>query len=181
MLSAAKFPAERALVSDMGIQSFSSLTRQIDFNGADLDGGAQLGGAAPVEESLSPDPIFDFPAGAHAGNFMHDVFEHLEFDDSTTWAGLIERKLKHHQFDSAKWQIPIHKMIEQVMQVELAPGFRLGLLTRADRMEEMEFLFPAGSFSLASLVSALPVDSMLSQYLSGVAENDWDSSEMKGF
>ena len=82
----------------MGIQSFSSLTRQIDFNGADLDGGAQLGECAG-EESLSPDPIFDFPAGAHAGNFMHDVFEHLEFDDSTTWAGLIERKLKHHQFD----------------------------------------------------------------------------------
>ena len=180
-LSAAKFPPERDLVSDMGVQSFSSLTRQIDFNGADLDGGTQMGGAAPDEESLSPDPIFDFPAGAHAGNFMHDVFEHLEFDDSTTWAGLIERKLKHHQFDSAKWQSPIHKMIEQVMQVELAPGFRLGLLTRADRMEEMEFLFPAGSFSLASLVSALPVDSMLSQYLSGVAESDWDFSEMKGF
>ena len=64
-------------------------------------------------------------------------------------AGLIERKLKHHQFDSAKWQSPIHKMIEQVMQVELAPGFRLGLLTRADRMEEMEFLFlPVHSRSL---------------------------------
>ncbi|MEK9770049.1 MAG: hypothetical protein VW683_14135, partial [Betaproteobacteria bacterium] len=38
-LSAAKFPPERDLVSDMGVQSFSSLTRQIDFNGADLDGG----------------------------------------------------------------------------------------------------------------------------------------------
>jgi exodeoxyribonuclease V beta subunit len=179
--SAAEFPSDRALVSDMGVQSFSSLTRQIDFNGADLDGGTQLGGGVSDEVSLSPDPIFDFPAGAHAGNFMHDVFEHLQFDDSTTWAGLIERKLKHHQFDSAKWQNPIHKMIEQVMQLELAPGLRLGLLTRADRMEEMEFLFPASSFSLASLVSALPVDSMLSQYLLGVAESDWDSAEMKGF
>ena len=73
----------------MGIQSFSSLTRQIDFNGADLDGGTQLWAGVSDEESLSPDPIFDFPAGAHAGNFMHDVFEHLEFDDSTTWAGLL--------------------------------------------------------------------------------------------
>ena len=64
------------------VESFSGLSNQVGFDGRDLDcvqeGQGQQGDLIGLEQM----PIFNFPAGANAGNFMHDVFEHLDFLDS---------------------------------------------------------------------------------------------------
>ena len=64
-------------------------------------------------------PIFNFPAGANAGNFMHDVFEHLDFSDSSNWEKYISKKLEDHQYEPKKWTSTIYEMVTEVMQTEL--------------------------------------------------------------
>ena len=79
ILAAAQFPPGRSIPLSNRIESFSSMTRQVDFNGADLD--SMQSDPQPIEKKEKVrDLIFDFPAGAHAGNFFHDIFEHLDFD-----------------------------------------------------------------------------------------------------
>ena len=43
-------------------------------------------------------PIFKFPAGANAGNFMHDMFEHLDFSDSSNWENFIGDTLSRQAY-----------------------------------------------------------------------------------
>ncbi len=180
ILAAAQFPPGRSIPLSNRIESFSSMTRQVDFNGADLDG--MQSDPQPIEKKEKvKDLIFDFPAGAHAGNFFHDVFEHLDFDQPSTWVSLIEQKLSRHQFDSSLWLGPIKKMVDQVMEAELFSGFHLGTLTRSDRIEEMEFFFPSRSIQLRDLVDLLPKKSTLFHYLSKVSKTAWEKTEMNGF
>ena len=68
-------------------------------------------------------PIFNFPAGANAGNFMHDVFEHLDFSDSSNWEKYISKKLEDHQYESKNGLPPFMEMVTEVMQTELEKDF----------------------------------------------------------
>ena len=179
-LVSAQFPSGRSIPSSNRIDSFSSLTKQVDFNGADFDSADSITQLYEKVEKEA-DSIFEFPAGAHAGNFMHDIFEHLEFDHPNSWSALIEQKLIRHQFDPVRWFKPIEKMVKQVMEAELFPGFCLGHLSTSDRMEEMEFLFPSNSNKLGKLVGSLPQDSSLYQYLCGVSESNWSRGGLDGF
>ena len=180
ILAAAEFPAGRSIPLCNRIESFSSLTKQVDFNGADLDS-IQSHSRPMKKKEKAKDPIFEFPAGAHAGNFIHDVFEHLEFDQPDTWVALIEQKLSRHQFDSNNWLSTIKKMVGQVMEVELFSGFQLGSLSRSNRMEEMEFLFPSHSNPLSDLVDSLPNESTLHNYLCGISKSAWEKDGLNGF
>lgn len=174
------FPETRTFPKRGRIESFSSLTSQIDFEGSDLDSVS-----TPEQEVVSPlaqrEKIFDFPAGAKAGNFMHDVFEHICFDDPSAWESLISEKLNFHQFDSSQWTGPILEMVGRVMNVELFPGFSLSSLSASDRMEEMEFLFPSLSREVGNLKNRLPDGSKLKQYLSGLDGHGWEDLESDGF
>jgi len=180
VLSAAQFPKDRSILLSNRIESFSSLTKQVDFNGADLDSFQPATNSYEKVVKIA-DSIFEFPGGAHAGNFIHDIFEHLEFDQPDTWAPLIEQKLYRHQFDSVQWLGPIKKMVKQVIEAELFSGFHLGSLSRSNRMEEMEFLFPSQSNQLADLVDSLPKESTLYHYLCGVSKSAWEKGELTGF
>ena len=180
ILRPAEFPSGRSLPGGSLIQSFSSLTNQVDFNGSDLDG---LSGDFPTEPTSASenDPIFEFPAGASAGNFMHDVFEHLSFDDPTGWETLVAEKLVEHQFDAARWTVPILTMVRRVMEAELHSGFSLSLLPQKDRMEEMEFLYPSSHARLEQLGAQLPADSKLKKYLAGLDASEWRTLEASGY
>lgn len=174
------FPEDRKFSARGIVESFSSLTSQVDFEGSDLDG------ISPFleQEVLLPskrDRIFEFPAGAKAGNFIHDVFENLCFDDPTEWESIIRTKLSSHQFDHSQWTGTILAMIERVMQVELFTGFSLASLAASDRMEEMEFVFPSITRELGNLKNSLPEDSKLKQYLSRFHGSEWEGVVTDGY
>ena len=147
------------------VDSFSGLSKQVGFDGRDLDGISE--GQDKQQDFLGEEktPIFKFPAGANAGSFMHDVFEHLEFSDSSNWESFIEEKLKEHQYDSKKWTSVILGMVKEVMGTELEPGFSLNKLEKEDRLEEMEFHFPMAPGFLPELAGSLPDSSILKKYL----------------
>ena len=146
-LEAEKWDSARKLPRGKIVDSFSGLSRQVGFDGRDLDGhiGKRFSGRFLGQEKA---PIFKFPAGANAGNFMHDLFEHIDFSDSSNWESFVCEKLKYHQYSSRKWTSTIVEMVEQVMTAELEPGLSLTGLDKGDRLEEMEFHFPLAQGSL---------------------------------
>jgi exodeoxyribonuclease V beta subunit len=172
-LDSAKWKVGRGMPMGSIVSSFSGLVEQVDFDGRDLDAEPESedrSGKSSSEEDLPP--IFEFDAGAHAGTFMHDVFEHLEFTDPTSWDEFIGKKLSDHNYESKDWTETIRGMVEQVMGAELEPGLTLGSLERKDRMEEMEFYFPVYPGFLPELASALPENCLLRHYLEGVGQSE---------
>ncbi len=180
-LQAENWNPERKIPRAKIVESFSGLSKQVGFDGRDLDGISD--GQDQQEDFLGEEktPIFKFPAGATPGNFMHDVFEHLDFSDSSNWKGFIEDKLKQHQYDSKKWTPTILDMVEQVMVTELEPGLSLNKLEKADRMEEMEFHFPMAPGFLPELSGSLPEDSILKKYLVRLSREDYRRIEENGY
>jgi exodeoxyribonuclease V beta subunit len=172
-LESAKWKASRGMPIGSIVSSFSGLVEQVDFDGRDLDAEPESEDRpekSSPEESLPP--IFEFDAGAHAGTFMHDIFEHLEFADPTSWDEFIKKKLSDHHYEPEDWIDTIKGMVEQVMGTELEPGLVLQSLERKDRMEEMEFYFPVNPGFLPELASALPKGCLLRHYLEGVAKSE---------
>ena len=163
------------------VDSFSGLSKQVGFDGRDLDGISE--GQDKQQDFLGEEktPIFKFPAGANAGSFMHGVFEHLEFSDSSNWEGFIEEKLKEHQYDSKKWTSVILGMVKEVMGTELEPGFSLNKLEKEDRLEEMEFHFPMAPGFLPELAGSLPDSSILKKYLVRLNPYDCRRIEESGY
>lgn len=90
--------------------------------------------------------IFSFPKGTRAGIFFHDVFEHLDFAESSTEERikLISNKLKEYRFES-RWQKPVFDMLENVLSVPLCINdttLTLSSVQCRNRINEMEFYFP---------------------------------------
>jgi len=181
VLRAKSWDSSRKILRGRIVDSFSGLSRQVGFDGRDLDGISEE--KEQQEDFLGEEktPIFKFPAGANAGSFMHDVFEHLDFADSVNWESLIEGKLRHHQYDSTKWTSTILDMVEQVVGTELEPGLSLDKLDKGDRMEEMEFHFPMAPGFLPELAGALPESSILRNYLSRLDMDDCKKIEEAGY
>ena len=163
------------------VESFSGLTKQVGFDGRDLDGLSD--GEDQQEDFMGEEktPIFKFPAGANAGNFMHDVFEHLDFSDSSNWENFIGDTLRRHQYDSKKWTGTIFGMVEQVTCTELQPGFSLKNLEKTDRLEEMEFHFPMAPGFLPELADSLPEGTILKKYLTRLNREDCRRIEGDGY
>ena len=172
-LESAKWKASRGIPMGSIVSSFSGLVEQVDFDGKDLDDEQESEDREQGATEDDPLPqIFEFEAGARAGTFMHDVFEHLEFTDPSTWDVFISKKLRDHQFVDERWPDVIRGMVEQVMGTELEPGLILGSVERKDRMEEMEFHFPVRPGFLPELASSLPEGCLLRSYLEGVKKSD---------
>jgi exodeoxyribonuclease V beta subunit len=104
------------------------------------------GVAAPVTtaSALAPaSPLVSFPRGAAAGNFFHDVLEHLDFAaDDEQIAGLVEGRLRAHGYEPS-WAPAVVAGLRELLELELPDGAgRLSRLPRAHRLDELEFVFP---------------------------------------
>ena len=64
--------------------------------------------------------MFHFPRGAHAGNFLHLLYETIYFDDESTFNPCIE-KLSGQYLIEEKWQACLFEHTQQFMQKPLAP------------------------------------------------------------
>ena len=109
----------------------------------------------------------NFPSGAHAGNFMHDLFEHAKFTDSSEWEKLVHDTLLRHMFDT-KWVEPVCRMLGEVVKTELKPGLRLADVPAEDRLNELSFNYSIDQTSLIECASLLPKGELLRLYLEGV-------------
>lgn len=91
--------------------------------------------------------LFSFPKGANAGNVVHKIFEHEEFDftkpDSVAYGPMIGEILRDHQIET-EWTDVLQKMLGDVIGSDI-PGLRLDRVQIADQIREMEFHFPSVS------------------------------------
>jgi len=144
------------------ISSFSSLVSG-QFHRADLadrDGfflapscGQGLAEELGVEQE--PSGIFAFPRGTKAGTFMHDVLEHLDFqqEDASEMERLAIEKLKEYGFELT-WREDLCSMIQKLLSAPLEPSvkdFTLSRVGNKDRLNELEFYFPLQSVSSKAL------------------------------
>jgi exodeoxyribonuclease V beta subunit len=180
-LSGNTWPVDRKIPNGTLLRSFSGLVQRVDFEGRDLDAVQLSEDETTLDHSELSDEIFEFPAGAQAGTFMHEVFEQIDFIDPRDWKKVIQAALSKYGFDSKKWLNVIHSMTWKVMHTQLKSGFSLGEVPRGDRVEEMEFYFPIRSGVISQLAEQLPESSYLGRYLRGLAGDQVLQIESQGY
>ena len=127
------------------ISSYSSIISGTSANKHDSD-------RKKSSEISGKNDIFSFPAGAHAGIFFHDIFEHLDFTvkDSEKINILVKNRLNEYGFDPA-WDKTVVRMIKNVISTLLFSesaaqpsdyNLKLSCIESKDRLNEMEFCFP---------------------------------------
>jgi exodeoxyribonuclease V beta subunit len=90
--------------------------------------------------------IFAFPKGSRAGNFFHDLFEHLDYTTCSArdLSKPVQNSLQAYGFDRT-WQHIISDTISHVLKVPLQPtkpDLTLSSIAFKQRINEMEFYFP---------------------------------------
>jgi exodeoxyribonuclease V beta subunit len=144
--------------------SFTELTRksaQLDDDHArDRDQMAEV-----VEEARPPSEderaivLADFPRGARAGNFFHDLFEHMEFSEPLRDRAATERRavaaLAAYRYHPALVDAVVQSLADVVATPLTMPGERpvtLADVPMAQRLNELEFHLPVASASLQRVV-----------------------------
>ena len=107
-------------------------------------------GASQPPEEFGPESdrrsIFDFPRGAGAGIFFHDLLEHLDFSPAAgeDRAARIDTKLQQYGYDR-RWRKTVLCTVNHLLQVPMSAGSALVRLCDVPwdrRVNEMEFTFP---------------------------------------
>lgn len=114
-------------------------------------------------EAAAPSPTeiydsFSFPRGARAGICLHAIFERLDFanPDREQRAMLIHDQLQRHGLDSAAWTPAVSLWVEQALATPLDPsGLTLAAITPPQRLNELEFTYPAAALSAPALRALL--------------------------
>jgi len=88
--------------------------------------------------------IVEFPRGARAGLFFHDLLEHIDFreTDRSALAATVNEKLGIHGY-AQTWREPILEMLANITQVQLGEGdLRLSKISTAKSLRELSFYYP---------------------------------------
>lgn len=130
-----------------------------------------------------------FPAGTHAGNFFHEVFENIDFSKNEH-KEIIETQIKKHGIKNAD-PVVAHEIISATLNIQLnkhrGSPFTLSELDKKDIISEMEFHIHAPDFSFRELGKhLLKVDSLCTFGLYLEKKNDLDPIQLdqqflKGF
>lgn len=87
--------------------------------------------------------IFSFPRGARAGNFIHALFENLDFTQLDR--ELIANQLRAFGYEVERWEEVIVNLVTNVVNTPLSPQrkeFTLSRISRERRLNELEFYYP---------------------------------------
>jgi len=133
--------------------SFSSLTA-VTPNDVDARPDRDITAGRDIQDDAGPDgfeSLFEFPKGAHAGLFFHDLIEHWDHagGQPKRQEDLILSKLEAHGFEVG-WQPAVDRLLAQLSAKRLDnPGadFCLSQVRMDQRINEMEFYFPLQRFS----------------------------------
>jgi exodeoxyribonuclease V beta subunit len=138
------------------ISSFSGLISAQEREAPDYDAIEQLDTHA-VARAASED-LFGLPGGMQTGTLIHQLFEAIDFRHpaSTQISALVRRKMTEFGLDP-RWTPVLEKMLADVTATPLdeAVRLRLNCIAPAQRLVELEFLFPVGDVRLQALREAL--------------------------
>jgi exodeoxyribonuclease V beta subunit len=135
------------------VSSFSALAssgrtlNQPAEEGLDHDAPAEVPvGAAPQPSAQPLVALHDFPAGARAGQLVHEVLEQVDFQatEPTRLRTVVMAALERFGFEDT-WAEALCRAVADVVATPLDSGaqsFCLGDVTLARRLNELEFLFP---------------------------------------
>ena len=164
------------------VGSYSALVRggddeQPDYDPAAADGavrpavddGASAAEAPQLDLSIAPDAVddalFELPAGTRVGQFLHEIFELIDFPsaDAETLATVVDAQLARYgglstgDDQGRDWSATVVDLVTGVLDTSLDPdnGLRLRDIPLADRLTELEFHFPVADLDPAGLRAAL--------------------------
>ena len=92
--------------------------------------------------------LAEFPRGARAGSFFHEVFEHIDFTDPESFAPVLRKRLDAYGYDVAVWLEPLSTVLRDLVNAPLRgarAALRLSALSRGDRLDELEFHLPVAA------------------------------------
>ncbi len=128
---------------------------------------------SPPEIIKKSRDIFDFPAGARAGQCIHEIFEMADFtvprfglDEGTL---NISEILAKHGFET-DWADIMETMLQDVTGAELPGGGRLGAI--GERLNELQFYIPIPGGKIGSLQKIVAGDEACGEGMAFGLEND---------
>lgn len=138
--------------------SFSSLSHGAEQEAAAIDhDGRSVSGIESRERWPGPpDDCCAFPRGASAGECVHDVFEHVDFADSSGWDEAIAAALTRHpqrlpgmttEESRPRLARLLRGLLADVLATPLGEGVLLGRVKRQERLSEMAFRLPAAGLT----------------------------------
>lgn len=138
-LSARK--ATRRLARNWRIASFSSLT-----SGGYDHGDVHFGTDGVDRQQEGAWTLFDFPKGARAGLFFHDLLEHWDhtIKEKRSHGALVSEKLRQHGY-APEWRSAVCEMLFTLLRTPLMgpkEPFALNQVAASSRRNEMAFYFP---------------------------------------
>ncbi len=138
-------PIKRSLDQARRVSSFSGLSASRS-GGAHLEIGRDhdaLVREAPLDENTPAPHVLDaFPRGAAAGELIHEVLEHADFQGSReTLQQGAEAVLLSRGYDPALADI-LSQGLFDVLHTPLEPNLTLSAIAREARVDEMEFVLP---------------------------------------
>jgi exodeoxyribonuclease V beta subunit len=165
---------------DWWLSSFTALSRNIRDNGLSLPDRDTDSGILPspqLSNESSPSLRFELPKGAHSGNLLHDILEHLNFNQPE-WQQTLRRLLLKYgalpkgfsSEDLIDWltsilHCPLHFSLAEhsaLLPVSVfasaqgeAQAFSLSSLSPLQTMREAEFYFPLNDAKTEALANLL--------------------------
>lgn len=144
-----------AIDSSWRVLSYSSLIHRTLPPGERPDRDAVQSASVEFSSQNREPDIFLFPKGSRAGTFFHDVFEKIDFTGKKdSFTGLVETKLQSYGFD-LKWRDSVCRTIQRVISIPLLnnhPEFKLAVIDKSDRLNELEFFFQMDSLTSQKLM-----------------------------
>jgi len=141
----------------------------------DTDRGQEI----ELPEALSEDgelvPLSEFPAGTQAGDFMHAVLEHHDYDRPEEMEPRVRRELLAHGFDAERWTEEVSTALNGALEVPLWPGSEVTLagLDRSDTAREVDVSIPVcGGYSAKGGVTVAKLAKCFEQPLGAGAPPD---------
>lgn len=137
------------------MSSFSSLVSGLHvphhqrFNFDEIDDELEVPEKPPENELLNP---FTFPKGAHAGNFLHNLFEDIDFTQPMVeQSSILQELLVRYGFEE-KWLETVLEWSQNVLHAPLQnaslnKSICLSDLQPKQKSVEMEFYFPVNGLS----------------------------------
>ena len=166
---------------DWWLSSFSALTKHNYHYGVsnpDRDIESQLTDGENFTELLR----FQLQKGAHTGNFLHDIFELIDFNKPDYQSVLSLLTHKYHQLIATFDTEQLINWLTEVLTTPLSESFTLGDIKPSDTLREAEFYFPMENVSVAGLAKILTEHrhAYLPEYMRNIAVNLPKLNQLKG-
>lgn len=176
------FSRSRPLPGGAGMTSFSSLVRsehadfEADYRRYYDEFYEQQEPDIPESPSRS---VFSFPRGPDPGTAIHQIFENIDFSDSSGREAVIRDELRRQDIDE-HWLPLARKMISQTLDKSLLEGeadLKLSCIQPEEMIHELEFYFRTGKVKLKELLAIIRPDADIPHPPGGYAAEGF----LKGF